>query len=61
MDLNDVTAAPFSVSSSQLPAAKKNTQNGAVVTSLRSFLLHDEASTVENPIFVLLALVVKLL
>ena len=40
---------------------KKNTQNGAVVTSLRSFLLHDEASTVEIPVFVLLALVVKLL
>ena len=39
-DLNDVTAAP--VSSSQLPAAKKHTKNGAAVTSLRSFLFRDD-------------------
>ena len=36
--LNDVTAAPFSVSFSQLPAVKKDTENGAVVTSLRTFI-----------------------
>ena len=35
--LNDVTAGPFSVFSSQLPAAK-NTKNGAAVTSLRTFV-----------------------
>ena len=34
-DLNDVTAAPFLMSFSQLPAAKKNTENGAALTSLR--------------------------
>ena len=36
--LNDVTAALFSVSFSQLPAAKNNTENGAAVTSLRTFV-----------------------
>ena len=41
--LNDVTAAPFQVSFSQLPAAK-NTENGAAVTSLRSFLFRDDFS-----------------
>jgi hypothetical protein len=41
-DLNDVTAAPFSVSFSQLPAAKKNTENGAAVMSSRSFLFRDD-------------------
>ena len=35
--LNDVTAAPFLVSFSQLPAAKKH-RNGAAVTSLRTFV-----------------------
>ena len=40
-DLNDVTAAPFFVSSSQLPAAKTQTKNGVSVTSLRSFLFRD--------------------
>ena len=35
---NDVSAAPFSVSFSQLPAAKKHTENSAAVMSLRSFL-----------------------
>ena len=36
MDLNDVTAALFSVSFSQLPTAKKKTaENGAALTSLR--------------------------
>ena len=44
-DLNDITAAPFSVSFSQLPAAKKN-KNGAAVTSLRSFLFRDDFITV---------------
>ena len=43
-DLNDVTAAPFSVSFSQLPAAKKKTENGAALTSLRSFLFRDDFS-----------------
>ena len=37
-----MTAAPFLVSFSQLPAAKKNTKNGAGVTSLRSFLFRDD-------------------
>ena len=41
-DLDDVTAAPFSVSFSQLPAAKNNTENGAAVMSLRSFLFRDD-------------------
>ena len=35
-DLNDVTAALFSVSFSQLPAAQKTTKNKAAVTSLSS-------------------------
>ena len=39
--LNDVTAAPFSESFSQLPAAKTHTKNGTAVTSLRSFLFRD--------------------
>ena len=43
-DFNDVTAAPFLVSFSQLPAAKKNTKNRATVTSLRSFLFRDNFS-----------------
>ena len=43
-ELNDVTAAPFSVSFFQLPAAKKTTENGAAVTSLRSFLFRDDFS-----------------
>ena len=40
-ELNDVTNAPFLVYFSQLPAAKKNTEKGAAVTSLRSFLFCD--------------------
>ena len=36
--LNDATAAPFFVSFSQLPAAKKATENRAAMTSLRSFI-----------------------
>ena len=40
-DLNDITAAMFLVSFSQLPAAKKPTENGAAVMSLRSFLFRD--------------------
>ena len=36
--LNDVTAALFLVSFSQLPAAKQNTEEGAAVTSIRLFL-----------------------
>ena len=39
-DLDDVTAAPFLVSFSQLSAAEKH-RNGAAVTSLRSFLFRD--------------------
>ena len=42
-DLNNVTAAPFSMSFSHRPAAK-NTENGASVTSLRSFLFRDNFS-----------------
>ena len=34
--LNDVTAALFLMSFSQLPAVKKDTKNGASVTSLRT-------------------------
>ena len=41
-DLNDVIATPFSVSFPQLPAAKKHTENGVTVTSLRSFLFRDD-------------------
>ena len=40
-DLNDVTAALFLVSFSQLPAAK-NTGNGTAMMSLRSFLFRDD-------------------
>ena len=40
-DLNDVTAATFLVSFSQLPAARKNIENGAAVTSLRSIFFRD--------------------
>ena len=43
--LNDVSAAPFSVSFSQLPAAKKPTENGAAVMSLRT-LVRNSAFTV---------------
>ena len=39
--LNDVIAAPFLVSFSHLPAAKKNTYNGAAMTSSRSFFFRD--------------------
>ena len=42
-DLNDVTAAPFLVSFSQLPAAKK--EKTVAVTSLRSFIFHDDFIT----------------
>ena len=35
---NDVTAALFLASFSQLPAVKKDTENGAAVTSLRTFV-----------------------
>ena len=41
-DLNDVTATPFFVSFSQLPAAKKYTENRAAVMSLRSFLFRED-------------------
>ena len=43
-DLNDVTAAQFLVSFSQLPAANKTIQNGAAGTSLRSFLFREDFS-----------------
>ena len=46
--LNDVTATPFSVSFSQLPDAKKNTENGAAVTSLRPFLFRDNFRVVNK-------------
>ena len=46
--LNDVTAARFSVSFSQLPAAKKNTKNGANVTSLRPCLFRNDFSSFVN-------------
>ena len=36
--LIDVTAAQFLVSFSQLPAVKKDTENWAAVTSLRTFI-----------------------
>ena len=36
--LNDVTAAPFMVSFSQLLAVKKGTKKGAAVTSLKTFV-----------------------
>ena len=36
--LNDVTAASFSVSFSQLPAVKKDIEYSAAVTSLRTFI-----------------------
>ena len=36
--LNDVIAAPFSVVFLQLAAEKKDTKNGAAVTSLRTFV-----------------------
>ena len=35
---HDITAAPFSMAFSQLPTAKKDTENGAAVTSLRTFI-----------------------
>ena len=41
--LNDVTAAPFSMSFSQQPAVK-NTENGAAVTSLRTFVRSSDFS-----------------
>ena len=41
-DLNNVSAALFSMSFSQLPAGKKNTENGAAMTSLRLFLFCDD-------------------
>ena len=40
----DLTAVSFLVSFSQLPAARKNIENGAAVTSLRSFLFCDNFS-----------------
>ena len=36
--LNDVTAALFLMSFSQLPAVKKDNDKGAAVTSLRTFV-----------------------
>ena len=47
-DLNDITAAPFWVSFSQLPAAS-STKNWAAVTSLRSFLFCEDFSTKSDP------------
>ena len=42
--LNDVTAARLSVFFLQLAAEKKNTENGAAVTSIRTFLLSNDFS-----------------
>ena len=42
--LNDV--APFSVSFSQLPAVKKDTKNGAAVTSLRTLIRSSAFNTI---------------
>ena len=36
--LNGITAAPFPVSFSKLPAVNKDTENGAAVMSLRTFI-----------------------
>ena len=44
--LNDVRTALFSVSFSQLPAVKKDTKNGAVLTSLRTFLISSTFRTI---------------
>ena len=45
-DLNDITAAPFWVF--MLLAAEKDTENGAAVTSLKSFLFCDDFRDQEN-------------
>ena len=41
-DLNDVTAAPFSVGFFAAGSWEKDTENRVAVTSLRSFLFHDD-------------------
>ena len=46
--LNDVTAALFSVSFSQLQAAKKTTKNGADVKLLRTFVRSNDISIQEE-------------
>ena len=57
-DLNDATATPFLVSFSQLPTAKKPTENGAAVTSLRSFLFRDDFTTTTTALDILNRLVI---
>ena len=52
-DLNEVTAAPFLVSFSQLPAAKK-TEKGAAVMSIRSFLLCEDFNNAQSQELLLL-------
>ena len=46
-NLNDITAAPFSVSFSKLPAAKKTQLKWAAVASLRFFLFRDDFSSLD--------------
>ena len=47
-NLSNLSTPPFSVSFSQLPAAKKHTENEAAVTSLRSFLFRDDFNNIKN-------------
>ena len=44
-DVNDVTVAQFLVGFVAAGSREKDTENGAAVTSLRSFLFHDDFST----------------
>ena len=44
-DLKDITAAPFFGVFFSAASSKKNTVNGAAVTSLRSFLFLDDFNT----------------
>ena len=41
-DLNDITAAPFSVLFFAAGSWEKDPENGAAVTSLKSFLFRDD-------------------
>ena len=41
-DLNNITVAPFLVGFFAAGSWEKNIENGAAVTSLRSFLFHDD-------------------
>ena len=44
--LNEFTTAPFSVSFSQLPAVKVNTENGAALMLLRTFIQSNDFSVI---------------